>query len=231
MSVRKDSFPIYRFAKTSRWPEPGTVCSSARNVQPVDNPYYSQAAPEMLIVACAALPLSLYPGAPPTPWLTNVSRFPVVSHNLPAGIKYFCRHMFRYITVLFLLTAFAAQTFRQAVIVLNYSANTASFSRHCENKARPVMHCNGKCQLMKKMQDEEKSDRPVPERKLENKTEVVSSLSFFATILFTQPQARTLFGWPQVPSVCDGSFSQVFRPPTVSTVHSVTSLAHFVAPV
>lgn len=41
------------------------------------------------------------------------------------------------------------------------------------------MHCNGKCQMMKKMQEEEKKDQQVPERKFENKIDVLSSKSFF----------------------------------------------------
>jgi len=36
-----------------------------------------------------------------------------------------------------------------------------------------MLHCNGKCQLAKKLKQEEKKDRQNPERKLENKNEVV----------------------------------------------------------
>lgn len=41
------------------------------------------------------------------------------------------------------------------------------------------MHCNGKCQVMKKMQEEEKKDQQVPERKFENNIEVVISSQHF----------------------------------------------------
>lgn len=45
------------------------------------------------------------------------------------------------------------------------------------------MHCNGKCQLMKKLQQEEKKDQENPERKTEIKNEIVLfTESFFETI-------------------------------------------------
>lgn len=48
------------------------------------------------------------------------------------------------------------------------------------------MHCNGRCQMMKKMQQEEKKDQENPERKNDNKNEVLlSSKSFFAVIIET----------------------------------------------
>src|ERR1043165_5604310 len=90
--------------------------------------------------------------------------------------------MLKHIAAIFLLFAFAVQTFHQAVVVLDYYTNTASFARDCENKARPTMHCNGKCQMMKKLKEEEKKDQQNPERKAENKNEVTSSQSYFATI-------------------------------------------------
>jgi len=89
--------------------------------------------------------------------------------------------MVRYLIALTLLAAFAVQTFSKAVIVFDYYANTAAFARKCENKAIPKMHCNGKCQMMKKLKEEEKKDGQNPERKSENKVETISSRSFFAT--------------------------------------------------
>jgi len=85
------------------------------------------------------------------------------------------------LTAIFLIVAFAVQTFSSGFVVLNYYTNTASFAKNCENKARPKMHCNGKCQMMKKLKQEEKQDQQNPERKSENKIEVLSSRSFFYT--------------------------------------------------
>ena len=44
------------------------------------------------------------------------------------------------------------------------------------------MHCNGKCQMMKKIQEEENKEQQETERKAESKNETLSSKSFFAIL-------------------------------------------------
>jgi hypothetical protein len=81
------------------------------------------------------------------------------------------------------------QTFNRTIIMLDYTANTQAYAKNCENKARPKMHCNGKCQMMKKLQQEEKKDQQNPDRKMENKNEItLSSKSFFNTPSFVTTQ-------------------------------------------
>lgn len=93
--------------------------------------------------------------------------------------SYIFAFLFKAVSTILLLLAFAAQTFRDGFVMLDYYTNTAAFAKNCENKARPKMHCNGKCQLMKKIQEEEKKDEQLPERKFENKIEVLYCKSFF----------------------------------------------------
>jgi hypothetical protein len=81
--------------------------------------------------------------------------------------------MFKHLIVIVLLAAFTIQTFQKAVIVVNYYTNTADFAKDCVNKARPMLHCNGHCQLMKKLKQEENKDKQNPERRSENKDEVL----------------------------------------------------------
>ncbi len=66
--------------------------------------------------------------------------------------------------------------------MLNYYVNTASFAKNCINKARPKMQCNGKCQVMKKLQEEEKNDQQMPGRKFANKADLFSSKYLLITI-------------------------------------------------
>lgn len=83
-----------------------------------------------------------------------------------------------------MFAAFASQTFSRAFIVVDYLTNSESFAKACENKTKPQLHCKGKCQMMKKIQEEEKKDQNNPERRLENKAEIVlSSKSFYPGIL------------------------------------------------
>lgn len=81
-----------------------------------------------------------------------------------------------------LLIAFAAQTFSKAFLVVDYYARTDVYAANCENKDKPVLKCHGKCQMAKKIQQEEKKDEQNPERKVENKVEWLSSRSFFTAL-------------------------------------------------
>jgi hypothetical protein len=86
------------------------------------------------------------------------------------------------IAVIPLLIAFAAQSFSGAFIRLGYAINPAAFAKYCVNKAKPRLQCNGKCQVMKKMKEEEKKEQENTERKLDYKVTLLSSKSFFATV-------------------------------------------------
>jgi hypothetical protein len=77
-----------------------------------------------------------------------------------------------------LIIAFFAQTFSKGLIVANYYTNVQAYTKNCINKAKPKMHCNGKCQMMKKLKQEENKDSQNPDRKNEVKTDLL----FFAQI-------------------------------------------------
>lgn len=123
--------------------------------------------------------------------------------------------MLRYLTAIFLLATFLAQTFSKAVIVFDYYANTSAFAQACENKATPMMHCNGKCQMMKKLKEEEKKDQQAPERRGENKNEVVSSASHFDSVLVWQNSVQTSFEFYYHPLSPQHSAADIFHPPTI----------------
>jgi len=87
-----------------------------------------------------------------------------------------------------MLFAIMVQTYNKAFIVLDYYTNTESFAVKCENKSKPWMHCNGQCQMIKKLKQEENKDNQNPERR-DNRDEVISSKSFFSSI--TSPVSIT----------------------------------------
>lgn len=95
--------------------------------------------------------------------------------------------MFKKLIAVVLFTAFAAQTFNRAVIVFNYYTNTAAFARNCENKAKPKLHCNGRCQMMKKLKQEENKDKQNPERRQDNKDEVLFFSKSQITLQYYNP--------------------------------------------
>src|SRR3954451_9506181 len=98
------------------------------------------------------------------------------------------------ITIIFLLS-FALQTFSTAMIIVDYFSNTASYARNCENKANTHLHCNGKCQMMKKLQHEEQKDQQNSERKGENKNETILYLqtSFASIVPSIQDQSAIFY--------------------------------------
>ena len=77
------------------------------------------------------------------------------------------------------------------------------------------MSCNGKCQMMKKLQQEEKKDQENPERKSENKNEIaVSSKSFFTSVpTYCINFQKRLYPTLQSTKETDRSF-EIFHPPT-----------------
>lgn len=92
--------------------------------------------------------------------------------------------LFKRIISFLLLIAFAASTFSKVFVVADYYTNTAVYAENCINKAKPKLHCNGKCQMMKRLQQEDNKDQQNPDRKMENKGGVdISSKSFFSAYL------------------------------------------------
>jgi len=116
---------------------------------------------------------------------------------------------------IFLLIAFATQTFNQGVIVLSYYANPSSFAVKCENKARPMMHCNGKCQMMKELKQEEKRDGANGELKLSLKVDPPSSKSFFPSLqVFALQCIQPTTQYSSV-ILSDGNLPGIFHPPSL----------------
>ena len=104
--------------------------------------------------------------------------------------------MFKKLTATVLLLAFVVQTFSAPFIRLDYYFNQADYAKNCINKNRPKLHCNGHCQVMKKIQEEEKKEQNDQERKMGSKVEVLSSKSFYSivnTALFYTIIAKTYF--------------------------------------
>ena len=73
--------------------------------------------------------------------------------------------MYKQITAGLLLVVISLQILNRVVIYIDYYTNTAAYFKNCENKAKMSMHCNGKCQMMKKIQQQEKKDQQNPERR------------------------------------------------------------------
>ncbi len=77
------------------------------------------------------------------------------------------------------------------------------------------MQCQGRCQMKKKLQQEEKKDQENPERKAENKNELlIFSKSFFASIALPVKYvlSKTKYSSQSGGNSIDRS-SDIFHPP------------------
>jgi hypothetical protein len=108
---------------------------------------------------------------------------------------------------------FFAQTFNQFFIVFGFYANRSYYTSICENKARPILHCNGKCQLAKKLRQEEKKDQQNPQRRFENKTDNIIFLSY-SSIHLLSFLPRSEYAINNTVKPIDFSFP-FFHPPSV----------------
>lgn len=63
------------------------------------------------------------------------------------------------------------QTFSKWLVILDYRLNKDFIAKNiCVNRARPAMHCNGKCFLKKQLNKTEKDDpaNPAPVKSIED---------------------------------------------------------------
>jgi hypothetical protein len=91
-----------------------------------------------------------------------------------ARCPYFCRRVAIFCPVksvfAYLLAALVLlQTFSRELLVVDFTLNQAAITaRFCVNKARPALHCDGKCYFAKKLKQQEeresKSAGPLKER-------------------------------------------------------------------
>lgn len=113
-----------------------------------------------------------------------------------------------------MLVIFMMQIFSNAVIVADYYLNTAVFAANCENKDKPQLHCNGHCQMVKKIDSEGKKDQSNPDRKAENKLEVISSKSFYPSISNTTEKPSQQFAFHPAGKPVHRS-TAIFHPPCI----------------
>lgn len=85
------------------------------------------------------------------------------------------------------------QILNRTVIYIDYYVNSGVYAKNCENKAHPVMHCNGKCQMMKKLHQEEKKDSEAPPEKKSYNDEIISSKSFCNSTGYLTMEVKTVY--------------------------------------
>jgi hypothetical protein len=115
----------------------------------------------------------------------------------------------------FLIVLMLVQSFGRELLVVDYALNQARITRlYCVNKARPRLHCNGKCYLAQKLRKAEDAEKKAPASPGKVKYEALPTA---ATFCLRKPQV-----WPAAaprfapaPGSCYAFAPQwgVFHPP------------------
>jgi hypothetical protein len=87
--------------------------------------------------------------------------------------------MWKPLVAALMLISIALQSLNRVMIVGGYYAS--AYTKNCENKTKPELKCGGRCQMMKKLNAENKNDQQAPSAR--SSEHVLSSKSFFAQLL------------------------------------------------
>ena len=123
--------------------------------------------------------------------------------------------MLRAILAIILLVAFAIQTFHKGGIVVSYYINRDAYAKNCVNKTKPVLKCNGKCQMAKKILEQQKQDEQAPERKMENKYQYLWFKCDFASLSFDNRVPAVLYNSSFIDPAPSTHLDAIFHPPCV----------------
>ena len=121
----------------------------------------------------------------------------------------------KYSLVILLFSSLIAHTFSRSLVLADYLVNLESYKKVCVNKTKPIMHCNGKCQMFKKIKKQEgESDTNTPAPKFNQQEIILSTKSFFPTIEFLRPHQSIIF-YTYNSSLNSNYLSSIFHPPGV----------------
>lgn len=81
-----------------------------------------------------------------------------------------------------LLFSLVAQSFSKMIVVVDFYVDQDYIARNlCVNRYNTAIRCGGQCELKKRLKQEDHKDSENPERRSDNKYEVISSRSFYLT--------------------------------------------------
>ncbi len=114
-----------------------------------------------------------------------------------------------------LVAALFLQTFGRNILLADYFIRTSAYAANCENKQKPELKCKGKCQMMKKMQEEEEKNKENPERRAENKleTSVLINKEFFPFYLSSPEQKSDKWSFTHAIGHVNHHAFSIFHPP------------------
>ena len=116
---------------------------------------------------------------------------------------------------LFLVALLMLQTLGQELLVVSYELNKAQITaQYCVNKARPQLHCNGKCHLAKQLRKADATEKKAPAGATAKvKFEVLPTAAFALVVPRQWPAPARRYARPATLRCAEAPGSDVFRPP------------------
>ena len=125
----------------------------------------------------------------------------------------------KFVFVPILLLLVLIQTFSKWVILADYELNKEYIAKVlCENRKRPMLHCNGKCQLTKKLAAEEADARKSASNSTNAKVQFSETLFDDCIIALDVMKITTKkkgYSTGSLVFIPSRSLTQVFHPPLV----------------
>lgn len=122
----------------------------------------------------------------------------------------------RYFLTGLLIFSLLFQNLGKMVVVASFLSNQKFIAANlCENRAKPSMHCNGKCHLRKQMQKDEQETPKLPS--ILKNFEEIAGVDSQHTVFQFSPSAETDFLFAELRfSLPPAPGFSVFHPPAVN---------------
>lgn len=117
----------------------------------------------------------------------------------------------RFLAMILLFTGLLSQLGQKHLMMLDYAINKGTYRLNCINKDRPLLHCDGKCQLAKKWDREEKDEK----QGFSQRFQQVLFPPVAAATLKSIPTLRIIHAQKPTPGLLQGFQPLNDRPPAV----------------
>ena len=109
------------------------------------------------------------------------------------------------------------QSFTSWIIVAEYTINKDYIARNlCINKEKPKLHCNGKCQLMKKLVEGENQNSSSNTQTSKIKMDVLFVQEMDPPSICDLSNEKTTFNPAYIVKQPTGSVKAIFHPPALA---------------
>jgi hypothetical protein len=107
-------------------------------------------------------------------------------------------------------------TFSKWMVVVEYNLNKDFIAKNlCVNKAKPKLHCKGKCQMMKKLAEEEKQNSTENNSTKIKMQELVFSNEIHKPVVPIPVRAKRSYNEDSPVSEYNSPLTSIFHPPSM----------------